>query len=99
MDLGIKTGANVLLVWNQPSSPLALKELAETVGAVIGTDGKISVENMEMLLICECFILYYDAIMSYFFTYSHIFKNNVLVIIYRVTEILYFYNAKEQSIS
>ena len=52
MDLGMKAGDKVLLVWSQPS-PLALKELAESVVAVIGANGKVSVENIEMLLMCE----------------------------------------------
>ncbi|CAN9499500.1 unnamed protein product [Ophioblennius macclurei] len=49
-DLGIEKGAAVLLVWSQPSSPAALKTQAEELGAVVGAEGKVAVENMERLL-------------------------------------------------
>lgn len=52
-DLGIKSGDRVLLVWAQPTAPASLKQYVEELGATIGADGKVSVENMEMLLRCE----------------------------------------------
>lgn len=54
-NLGIKPGDRVLLVWAEPSGPAALKAYAEEVGAAVGAEGKVSVENMEMLMICELF--------------------------------------------
>ncbi|XP_036068419.1 anamorsin isoform X2 [Oryzias melastigma] len=52
-NLGIKPGDRVLLVWAEPSGPAALKAYAEEVGAAVGAEGKVSVENMEMLMISE----------------------------------------------
>nr|AHB30240.1 cytokine induced apoptosis inhibitor [Oplegnathus fasciatus] len=50
-DLGIKAGHKVLFVWAQPSAPAALKQYAEELGAIVGADGQVSVENMERLLL------------------------------------------------
>lgn len=52
-DLGVTSGDKVLFVWAQPSAPTALKRYAEELGAIIGPNGKLSVENMERLMLCE----------------------------------------------
>lgn len=52
-DLGIRAGDHVVLVWAQPSTPTALKQYAEELGAVVGPDGRVAVENMDRLLLCE----------------------------------------------
>lgn len=52
-DLGVRSGDKVLLIWAQPSAPAALKQYAEELDAVTGADGKVSVENMDRLLLCE----------------------------------------------
>uniref|UniRef100_A0A3B4F2J3 Anamorsin n=1 Tax=Pundamilia nyererei TaxID=303518 RepID=A0A3B4F2J3_9CICH len=50
-DLGIRAGDHVVLVWAQPSTPTALKQYAEELGAVVGPDGRVAVENMDRLLL------------------------------------------------
>lgn len=55
-DLGIRAGDKVLLVWARPSTPAALKQRAEELGAAVGGDGRVAVENMERLLLCEFLI-------------------------------------------
>lgn len=52
-DLGIRAGDKVVLVWAQLSTPMALKQYAEALGAVVGPYGRVAVENMDMLLLCK----------------------------------------------
>lgn len=66
-DLGIKAGENVLLVWAHPSKPTTLKQYAEELCTIVGTDGKVSVENVDRLLLCESCFTY-----SYFLSHSFV---------------------------
>uniref|UniRef100_A0A3B4ZKZ0 Anamorsin n=1 Tax=Stegastes partitus TaxID=144197 RepID=A0A3B4ZKZ0_9TELE len=63
-DLGIAPGNKVMLVWTQPSTPAALKQYAEELGAVVGADGKMAVENMERLLMSSHAASSFDWVLS-----------------------------------
>ncbi|XP_040894138.1 anamorsin isoform X1 [Toxotes jaculatrix] len=63
-DLGIKAGDKVLFVWAQPSTPAALTQYVEELGATVGAEGKVSVENMERLLMSSHSASTFDWVLS-----------------------------------
>lgn len=63
-ELGIQAGHTVLLVWNQPSSPTALQQMAGELADFVGAQGKVTVQNMEMLLLSAHAASTYDWILS-----------------------------------
>nr|KAF6285420.1 cytokine induced apoptosis inhibitor 1 [Myotis myotis] len=49
-DFGISAGQSVAVVWDEPSPPEALKDLVEKLQAITGSEGRVSVENINQLL-------------------------------------------------
>lgn len=69
-DLGIRPGEKVMMVWSQPSAPSALKQSAEELGAVVGADGRVAVENVERLLLSSHAASSFDWVLSCLLTDS-----------------------------
>lgn len=63
-DFGVKAGDKVLFVWAQPSAPAALKQRAEELAAIVGEDGRVSMENMERLLMSSHSASSFDCVLS-----------------------------------
>lgn len=53
VDVGVTSGDKVLLVWAQPSAPDALRQYVGELGAATGAGGKVLLENIDRLLLCE----------------------------------------------
>ncbi|XP_070255033.1 anamorsin [Myotis yumanensis] len=49
-DFGISAGQSVAVVWDKPSPLEALKDLVEKLQALTGSEGRVSVENINQLL-------------------------------------------------
>lgn len=52
-DFGISAGQSVAVVWDKPSPLEALKDLVEKLQALTGSEGRVSVENINQLLQCK----------------------------------------------
>ncbi|XP_067090322.1 anamorsin isoform X1 [Osmerus mordax] len=63
-DIGIKAGDRVLLVWAQTSSPETLKDLAGNLRAMVGSGGKLALENTERLMMSSHPASSYDWVLS-----------------------------------
>lgn len=52
-DFGISAGQSVAVVWDKSSPAEALKDLVEKLQALTGSEGRVSVENINQLLQCK----------------------------------------------
>lgn len=52
------------MVWTQPSAPAALKQYAEELSGIVGADGRVSVENLERLLLSSHSASSFDCVLS-----------------------------------
>lgn len=52
-DFGISAGQFVAVVWDKSSLVEALKELVDELQALTGSEGRVSVENINQLLQCR----------------------------------------------
>lgn len=52
-DFGISAGQFVAVVWDKSSPVEALKELVDELQVLTGSEGRVSVENINQLLQCR----------------------------------------------
>lgn len=53
-DFGVAAGQCVAVVWDKSSPAESLKGLVEELQALTGSEGRVSVENVDQLLQCKC---------------------------------------------
>ena len=56
----VAAGQCVLLVWGASSSTTNMEEYVNTLRNQTGTEGFVQVENVEMLLQCDYYFIFFD---------------------------------------
>ena len=73
-NLDVSVGQKVLLLWSGNQDVKKLQQLVEALKKRVGETGKVQVENIERLTLCELMILRYLTV--------HIINLNFTTVIY-----------------
>ena len=73
-NLDVSVGQKVLLLWSGNQDVKKLQQLVEALTKIVGETGKVQVENIERLTLCELMILRYLTV--------HIINLNFTTVIY-----------------